>query len=492
MMVLFIYTVVTLLFVHAGVAQDFIEILQPKNTSVWVANGKTRRVAFAYDEAEIDKWLFEILENKGKAVYAYPDDIIIPQIRGGKSVYEKNLVVPETLKSGQYRLKICGWLKDNKKLCQKTAAFHIEGDQIKSDNEELQPHEQRFKARLTTYEDYMRKLEVEDVWPIHGTHCTIPKIHKPNKDEFNEKCMKPGQACIITGMMDDWKAMNNWPFEKFQHDPRIEEGVYIGQRTTLVPLTSYVKYLKERAANETSPWVIFMPDVFDLYPELREDYTVPDFFSESDDFLMGVEDELRLDWRWIIMAAKRSGSGWHVDPANTTGWLALIQGAKLWGMYPPSVYHIPGVKNNFYQKRDYDMEDAFYWWIYTRPYLKSNLPIECVQKPGDIVFIPSGWWHSVLNLDHTVSVTQNFCNKYSLRTCLTELKEQADSDGNFIGRTFEQLRELYAEKYPEYFEEDDLEFEAPIQGLGLTEADEKSRRLEALKDFLSGKSQTVV
>ena len=79
-----------------------------------------------------------------------------------------------------------------------------------------------------------------------------------------------GQACIITGMMDDWKAMNNWPFEKFQHDPRIEEGVYIGQRTTLVPLTSYVNYLKERAANETSPWVIFMPDVFDLYPELRE------------------------------------------------------------------------------------------------------------------------------------------------------------------------------------------------------------------------------
>ena len=42
------------------------------------------------------------------------------------------------------------------------------------------------------------------------------------------------------------------------------------------------------------------------------------------------------------MAAKRSGSGWHVDPANTTGWLALIQGAKLWGMYPPSVFHIPG------------------------------------------------------------------------------------------------------------------------------------------------------
>lgn len=71
-------------------------------------------------------------------------------------------------------------------------------------------------------------------------------------------------------MMDEWKAMHKWTYETFQHDPRIEEGVYIGQRTTPVQLTSYVKYLKERAANETAPWVIFMPDVFDLYPELRE------------------------------------------------------------------------------------------------------------------------------------------------------------------------------------------------------------------------------
>lgn len=55
-----------------------------------------------------------------------------------------------------------------------------------------------------------------------------------------------------------------------------------------------------------------------------------------------LDDDLRLDWRWIIMAPKYSGSGWHVDPANTTGWLALITGAKLWGFYPPTEYQIPG------------------------------------------------------------------------------------------------------------------------------------------------------
>ena len=79
----------------------------------------------------------------------------------------------------------------------------------------------------------------------------------------------------------------------------------------------------------------------------------------------------------------------------------------------------------------------------------------------------------------------------SLKICLTELKEQADSDGLFIGRTFEQLRELYSKNFPQYFEEQDFDFKAPIEGEGLTEAEEKSRRQQMLKDYLLGKSSTI-
>jgi len=62
----------------------------------------------------------------------------------------------------------------------------------------------------------------------------------------------------------------------------------------------------------------------------------------------------------------------------------------------------------------------FFFEIY--PYLTpEQKPIEVTQHAGEMIYIPPGWWHCVLNLEETVSVTQNFVNENNLELNLLYL-----------------------------------------------------------------------
>mmetsp|Transcript_18812 Transcript_18812/g.21815 ORF Transcript_18812/g.21815 Transcript_18812/m.21815 type:complete len:621 (-) Transcript_18812:25-1887(-) len=201
-------------------------------------------------------------------------------------------------------------------------------------------------------------------------------------------------------------------------------------------LKAYHDYTQSTRYLEESPLYLFDRNALTTNKEWEDDF-FPEFYHKcpywnpSDpkhghDLLQHLGINERPDHTWLIVGPKRSGSIFHIDPNATHAWNACITGRKRWIFYPPG-QPPPGV----FPSADGD-EVALplsvgewiiqYWTEHMEQYRTRPVdqrPLECTTHPGDVVFVPHGWWHSVINLDDSnIAITHNYISRSNLGNAL--------------------------------------------------------------------------
>ncbi|KAJ4826712.1 hypothetical protein Tsubulata_028933 [Turnera subulata] len=216
---------------------------------------------------------------------------------------------------------------------------------------------------------------------------------------------------VLTGLADDWPARSNWTIDKLSSKYG-DTAFKISQRSSRkisMKFRDYVSYMNVQ--HDEDPLYIFDEKFGETAPSLLKEYSVPHLFRE--DYFEILDEEQRPPFRWLIIGPERSGASWHVDPALTSAWNTLLCGRKRWALYPPGKVPL-GVTVHVNEDDgdvNIDTPSSLQWWLDFYPLLaEEDKPIELTQLPGETIFVPSGWWHCILNLETTVAVTQNFVN----------------------------------------------------------------------------------
>lgn len=227
--------------------------------------------------------------------------------------------------------------------------------------------------------------------------------------------------------------------------------------------------------------------LFSLNCACLQDYSVPEYFSED---LFSVLGASRPNFRWLIIGPSRwllllkkstwfvlkhshvvtmrqcrSGSSFHIDPNSTSAWNAVIRGQKKWIMFPPGCAP-PGI---FPSADGAEVTAPVSMWEWLSSGFYEEMadspvpPVEGLCRAGEMVFVPHGWWHAVLNLEiddddnaveagACVAITQNFVsgtNASAVCRFLRDKRDQVSGCGQRGATLFEEfMQALRAQRRP--------------------------------------------
>lgn len=250
-----------------------------------------------------------------------------------------------------------------------------------------------------------------------------------------------GKPVIVTDATDQWPARSKWTLEYFKSAygsdfARAPLGLH-SDVAKMTRLSAYIDYLDTPSAElpgfwvdardgkplrtapspRASPHYLLGWYAFQKHPELYEDIKPGPYFVA--DWLLALDPIPRDLFEWlsgrdcwsIYIGPEGALSQLHQDFWNSHAYLAQIQGRKRALLFAPAdtpyLYH---------GQVDPERPDFARFALLERAVMH-----ECVLEPGEVLFVPAGWWHCVRGLDKTITVSHNFFNDINVNELLARL-----------------------------------------------------------------------
>ncbi len=245
---------------------------------------------------------------------------------------------------------------------------------------------------------------------------TIPRIYSLSRQEFLEYYYTKNTPVILTGVMQKWAALHLWNPDYLQNhygnaevevqaerqaDPEYEINIEKHRKTIL--FKDYIDWIKQ-VDSSNNYYMVANNGNLDR-EEMQGLLNDLDIFP---DYLNPDEKKGRIFF-WFGPAGTITPL--HHDPVNLM--LAQVVGRKKIKLFPPQQTPFLYNKVGVFSKVDPENPN-----LEKYPLFKQAKPIELILEPGEVIFIPVGWWHHVKSLDLSISVSFTnfiFPNHYEWR-----------------------------------------------------------------------------
>lgn len=273
----------------------------------------------------------------------------------------------------------------------------------------------------------------------------IPRL--PDLDPTDFATNWVSHPFILTQPVRNWPIYKTWTW---QHLATTYATTNFRAEAVDWPLSTYLTYL--RNSTDESPLYLFDSHFSHKMSLPPTAYTAPPAFGPD---LFTHLSTHRPDHAWLIIGPARSGSTFHKDPNATSAWNAVLSGRKYWIMFPssPSIPPPPGVYVSEDQSEVTAPLSIPEWLLgFHAEARKTPGCREGVCESGEVLHVPSGWYHLVLNLEDGVAVTQNFVPEARLGAVLKFLRDQRESVSGFgkgVGDPYRLFVQKLGESEPE-------------------------------------------